>query len=190
MKIVLLYSGGVDSYTLYHYIKRTYAGASVKAIYYDFGQPYGEWEIKQLPDFVEVRKIEWLQHDKSVHTNPDCPGIMWGREQFLTVTVFMQEKPDMICLGVLEDEWDEDMSPEHQQATQAFLKVLNPHQFECEVKYPFAEMGWNKTDVIQWAIDNELDVQYTRTCMVSEVPCGKCSGCVKRELAFSLVRGR
>lgn len=184
MKIVMLYSGGVDSYTLYHYIKNTYPDAYVKALYYDFGQHYSEWEIKNLPDFVEVRSVPWLQYDKTVHVNPCDNGIMWGREQFLTVAAFMQEKPDMICLGVLHDEWGEDMSPEHQQATQTFLSGLNPYGIECEVSYPFAELGWSKNEVVKWAVENNVDVTSTRTCMNSEDPCGFCPGCIKRKLMF------
>lgn len=184
MKIVILYSGGVDSYTLYHYIKNTYPHARVKALYYDFGQHYADWEIKNLPDFVEVRQMPWLQHDRTVHVDPNKDGIMWGREQFLTVATFMQEKPDMICLGVLNDEWGEDMSPEHQKATQAFLVGLNPYGIECVVSYPFAEMGWSKNEVVQWAVQNKVDIESTRTCMNGEEPCGHCPGCIKRKITF------
>lgn len=184
MKIVILYSGGVDSYTLYHYIKNTYPRARVKALYYDFGQPYKDWEIKNLPEFVEVRTVEWLQHDHTVHVDPNKNGIMWGREQFLTVHAYMQEKPDMICLGVLKDEMAEDMSEWHKNMTQLFLGSLNPWNITPEVTYPFAEQGWGKYEVVKWALEHNLDVMGTVTCMISEQPCKECIGCAQRDLVF------
>lgn len=185
MKIVILYSGGVDSCVLYHRTKVKYPHAEVKAIYYDFGQPYAQTEIDNLPDFVEVRKQPWANYDNSIHFDIDTPGIMWGREQFLTVCAYMQEKPDLILVGVLKDEMSGDMSDECRQATENFLQFLSKDGVFCAVEYPFAEEGMHKIDVVRWAVENNLDITKTITCMKEKTPCNKCIGCVQRNLVFN-----
>ena len=60
-KIAILYSGGLDSYILYHYAKITNPTDDIIGVYWDHGQEADEAEQLSLPDFVQVRKVDWLK---------------------------------------------------------------------------------------------------------------------------------
>jgi hypothetical protein len=55
------------------------------------------------------------------------------------------------------------------------------------VKFPFADAGMNKLDIVRWALDNNItskELISTYSCHYPEGPCGKCVQCVKRYFIF------
>ncbi|MCK5020085.1 MAG: 7-cyano-7-deazaguanine synthase [Candidatus Peribacteraceae bacterium] len=199
-KITILYSGGLDSYLMYHWAKIHQPTAEVECIFYQHGQESEQAEIDVLPDFVKVRKIDWLGKDIQPVAKKSDPfaGAIYipGRNLVFGVLAACQSLPDEIWMGTV---WDED----NQQATDKndrfktvtsslISYVLSPFTDAVEIKFPFVEAEMTKEDLVRWALTNGITkeqlINDTVSCwnQVDDKPCGACKQCTKRMLVFGL----
>lgn len=198
-KIVILYSGGLDSFLLKKYAEITYPKAEVKCIYYKHGAGSEEQEIKRLPSFVDIRTIDWLGEKIQPVAKKDDPfaGKIYipGRNLIFSALAACQELPDQVWMGTVVDEDNPkgtDKNEEFRSKTSQLLSyVLSPFLNEVRVRFPFVEERWTKLDCIWWALNKgvtEEDIKKTVSCwhQTGDKPCGVCKQCFKRELIFLL----
>ena len=197
MKIVLLYSGGLDSRIMAHYAKVKYPDAEVKCVYYAHGGPAEQKEIEVLPSFVEVRRVDWLGGDKKPVAKLSDPtaGAIYipGRNMVFVTLAACQELPDEIWLGALADEQHVNATDKNNefcdQASDVLSYVLSPFVGYVHVLAPLARERWTKYGSLKWALENGLsaeEVLDTVSCYSgNRVPCGNCRPCFKRALSFA-----
>lgn len=197
-KIVLLYSGGLDSFIMLKLAEHQYPDAEVKCIYYKHGAPSEEKELSLLPDYVDVRQIDWLNEKVrpvAKKSNPHVGAIyIPGRNLLFATAAACQELPDEIWLGALTDECNDLATDKNHKflhhANRAIEYVLSPFKDNIEVKFPFVERNWNKTDCVQWALDVGIslaEIKKTVSCSFHDgtSACGNCFQCLKRRLVFA-----
>lgn len=195
MNILILYSAGLDSVIMRHYAKIKYPNANVSCVYYAHGAESEEAEIAALPDFVDVKYVDWLDENNgavakkgdTVHGKIYIPG----RNMVLFTLAACQYLPDEIWMGTLFDE-------DHPHATDKNVKfredvsslasyVLSPFlENDVKLRYPFVEEGWYKKDIVEWALStgiNKQDILDSTSCWHNDgTPCGECNHCFKRRL--------
>src|SRR5690625_80518 len=129
MKIVILYSGGLDSYIMKRYAELKYPNAELKFIYYKHGAESEEKEISLLPEYVEIRSIDWLGdkiRPKAKKEDPFAGAIyIPGRNLVFSVLAACQELPDEIWLGVLADENNEGATDKNSKFAGATSNLLS-----------------------------------------------------------------
>lgn len=195
-RIVCLYSGGLDSAIMYHLAKKTYPEAEVISLYYRHGVAGEESEIASLPDFVEVRTIDWLDdRHPCLPKKNNLSGAIYipGRNLVFSVLAASQEVADQVWMGGL---WDEDYpdstdknSTFRELTSEVLTYVLSPFIDQVTVRTPFVELGWSKQDAAHWALNNGFspdDITRTVSCYDANcgTACGNCMQCVKRVLVF------
>jgi 7-cyano-7-deazaguanine synthase in queuosine biosynthesis len=200
MKIVILYSSGLDSRIMLHYAQQKYPDADIKCIYYQHGAESEQHELSLLPDFVEVRKIDWLGEKIKPVAKKEDPfaGAIYipGRNLVFSVLAASQELADEIWMGTLYDEVNPkgtDKNDTFRNLTSGVLSyVLSPFIDNVTIRFPFAEEKWTKVDAVSWALDNGLskeEIVDTTSCwhrVKGERPCGRCKQCFKRQLVLML----
>lgn len=197
MKIAILYSGGLDSFIMYHKAKIDFPNAEISAFYYDYGAKFCEREIEKLPSFVKVRKVDWLDDKITPVAQPgrrEGAIMIPGRNLVFGVLLACQELPDKIWLGALHGET-------HAKGTDknyTFLSHLNTtvnyvvgpfknhSPISCE--FPLADEKMDKLDSVKWALTNgltEKQLTATRSCHDGSTDkCGACIQCIKRWAVF------
>lgn len=202
-KIIILYSGGLDSFVLYHWTKKKYPNCEIKCIYYDYGNPVCRTEISKLPEFVTVKNIDWFDNstEKLVgKKEEDHKGNIYipGRNMVFAVLTAAQELPDYIFMGGLYEE-------AHNAATDKNVKfinkfndlvnyVLSPFKDKISLIFPFVDELYTKSMVIDWALNNGIQPDILGklySCFnYSEngLPCGECHSCM-RSFSFFYKKG-
>lgn len=187
--ILILYSGGLDSMIMYNYAKHKNPTAKITALYFDIGHGYNYKEMEQLPDFVEVRKIDWMGGAVGIGKDGNSAGSIYipGRNLAFVVNAACMFTPDEIWLGALCGE-------EHREATDknemfrslvnATLRyVLSPYNIPT-VRFPFVEDNMGKLDITRWALNNGIPSKTiidSSSCMsATEKKCGTCIVCARR----------
>lgn len=199
MKIVILYSGGLDSMIMLHMAKRLHPEAEIKCIYYAHGAESEAQEISMLPEHVEVRKVDWLGETIKPVSKKDDPfaGPIYipGRNLVFSVLAACQELPSQIWMGTLYDECNEKATDKNEtfrhMTSAACSYALSPFISGVVVKYPFVDRGWTKVDAVRYALSSGLtakEILSTVSCWHHDgtAPCGKCKQCFKRALVFKL----
>ena len=187
MNIVILFSGGLDSLIMYHVALSQ--GYNPTCVFFDIGQPYAYKEIRALPDFVKVHKVDWLSSSIDLKSKDNKSGNIYipGRNLTLSTLAASIYTPDEIWLGALAGET-------HDKATDKNYKFLDKLNNVLEyvfspfgkvvVKFPLADMGFNKFDCVQWGLENGMTVEslhHTSSCLSEEEGnCGHCVVCCRR----------
>jgi len=198
-KIAILYSGGLDSLIMRQYAKITYPDAEIVCLYYKHGAASEEKELSTLPDFVQVRTVDWLNDKCKPVAKAEDPfaGAIYipGRNLIFSALAACQELADEVWMGTV---WDED-NPKGTDKNEKFRSetsnlvsyVLSPFIDGVKVRFPFVEMGWTKRESVQWALVNGLtqaEILNSVSCWfhTDGKPCGECKQCFKRALVFNL----
>lgn len=202
MKIVILYSGGLDSLIMYHLAGIKYPGAEIKCLYYRHGADSEIKEIQSLPSYVEVRNIDWLTDTKrpvAKQSDPVAGNIyIPGRNLVFLTLASCQELPDEVWLGPLIDETNDKATDKNFEflkrasdvvnyALSPFLRPYRP----LSLRFPLAENHWTKENALRWALENGLQKEKilgTVSCWHHDghLPCGECKQCFKRYMVFKL----
>lgn len=198
-KIVLLYSGGLDSLIMRHYAKIVYPDSEVVCLYYKHGAASEEKELSTLPDYVQVRTVDWLNEKCKPVAKDEDPfaGAIYipGRNLIFSALAACQELANEVWMGTV---WDEDNPKgtdknEHFRSETSHLLsyVLSPFINSVKVRFPFVELGWTKVDSVRWALANGLtkeEILNSVSCWehTDGKPCGQCKQCVKRNLVFTI----
>lgn len=199
MKIVILYSGGLDSYILKKYAEVNHPTAEVKCIYYAHGSVPEKEEIALLPDYVEVRQIEWLNATRTAVSKSTDPimgaAYVPGRNLVFAVLAASQELPDEIWMGTQFDEVHPRATDKNERfrttASDVISYVLSPFKDYVNIRFPFVEQRFNKVKAITWALNNgctheELGKRISCYFPSNGKPCGVCKSCFKAYLAFKI----
>lgn len=191
MKILILYSGGLDSKIMELYAKINHPNDEIKKVWFDIGQEYSEKEMKCLDSDVDIRKIDYLKDFKCVgkEGNP-CGNIMIpGRNAVLALLGSSIYLPDEIWLGALCGETHKEATDKNYEFLENFNTfvnyVLSPYtKKEIKLRFPLADAGFGKLDSVKWALENGLtkeELLLTSSCLSGEKGnCGVCIVCVRR----------
>jgi len=195
MKIVILYSGGLDSLMMYKYAKLQYPGASVRCVFFDHGQDSLHAELEALPDFVEVKRLDWLGSEiKPIPKKSDPfagPIYIPGRNLVFAATVASQYLPDEVWLGALADENNDQATDKNttflDKLNDTLKYVLSPFVGSVKVRFPFVDAGFTKSIALSYlflaGVITEEEVKSTTSCWYNlSIPCGVCKQCFKRAL--------
>lgn len=192
MKIVISYSGGLDSLILSKYAEIKYPEAEVIKVFWDIGQPYLHKELKALPPDVQVKKLDWLRSENDLKSKESATGNIYipGRNLVLAVLASTQYLPDQVWMGALKGEDHVGATDKNQEfldkTTDTLSYVLSPFDVAPKIRFPFVEEGWNKLNIIEWALNNTNltydDLKKTSSCLSGEGDgeCGVCHVCVRR----------
>lgn len=191
-KIVILYSGGLDSYMMYQYAMKTKPDYEIICVYYNHGHKAGKQEMKYLPAFVKIMNIDWLEENYKLYGENNL--IIPGRNLAFVTLAACKFLPNEIWIGSLKGEDYElatDKNAKFKELANSTLNyVLSPYiQENIKIVAPFQEIGFDKSKLIQWAIDNGIELETlindTKSCYSEfDQPCGECFQCLKRWALF------
>lgn len=188
MKILILYSGGLDSLIMKEYAYKTYPEAEVISVYFDIGHDYAYKEKAALPKDVVVHDMSWFQA-LGVGKDGNNTGSIFipGRNLMFIVNAACKYLPDEIWLGALLGEIHDkatDKNFEFLSKLQDTLNyVLSPFKDEIKVRFPLVDAGWDKLAATEWALQNGMEKQVLKSssCMSGEEGnCGTCPVCLRR----------
>jgi 7-cyano-7-deazaguanine synthase len=173
--MLLLFSGGLDSYIAWNYLGRP------DTIYFDLGHRYCAHELERVkylaPKTKIVTNINLAEHEKK---DADIPM----RNAFLLM--FASYYDTELALIVQRGEMTiPDRSPKFFEDFGKWLSFLNNQPIT--IMSPFFDM--TKTQMVKWYVETGLskeDLLYTRSCYSpGELPCGACSACFRRWVALT-----
>lgn len=188
-RLVVMYSGGLDSLIAYHYGRSQ--GYQPHCIHLNFGQPYAEKELASI-----LRASEW-------HPSVDVLNFRELYDLFLsrlTNHIIPSRNVLLAVLGSMfgprvwinafdgeQNGEEHDKSERYFHDVSALLTFTNEFfQPQTVVESPFASMS--KGEVIRWGLDHGIlrEVLFDTSSCYSEhhQKCGTCITCVKRYLAF------
>ena len=205
-KIVVVYSGGMDSYTVLH--KALATGAEVYAISFNYGQKHSkelgvaEYVCQQLSithKIVDISVMNELMAGSSLLTgSPDIPEghyegdnmkstVVPNRNMILlsmAIAYAVSLEADQVFYGAHSG--DHHIYPD---CRPAFVHAMNEVSLianyqAVEIVAPF--LNDSKGDILAAGLTMGLDYQDTWTCYNGrEKPCGKCGACYERLEAFA-----
>ena len=194
MKILILYSGGLDSMIMDRFAAVYHPNDYVHCVFYDIGQPYVDKERTALPDHVEQVKLGFSMKEYSKSDGKSLSGGIFipGRNLALATLAACQYLPDEIWLGAL-------LGETHAEATDKNFKFahdssellsyvlgpfLDPMKPRTKIRLPLAEYGLNKLTATAWALENGISketLMATSSCLSGEEGnCGQCIVCLRR----------
>lgn len=194
--IAILYSGGLDSYLMYELAKIINPNDNINCYYFNYGNKICKAEMAHLPNFVQVRNLDWYNLNKDLYAKvgEESKGKLYipGRNLVFITLIACQELPDEIWLGSLANEIHETATDKNYIFLNKLQDTLNytlsPFKKDIKIRFPFAEMNFDKNDLVEWSIKNKLNIQEifnnTFTCFYSEnlLHCGACHSCFRKYL--------
>lgn len=192
MKILILYSGGLDSLVMARYAELNFPDAEVIKLWYDIGQPYNYKERAALPNDVIVRDLPWLGANASLvqGKGESFSGDIYipGRNLALAVNAACQFLPDRIWMGALQGEihagaTDKNYTFLH-HVNSTLNYVLSPFTKSIQVEFPLADAGFGKFESVEWALNSGVPpatILASSSCLSGELGnCGHCVVCLRR----------
>lgn len=192
-KIVVLYSGGLDSYYMYTQSLKEPDNEYV-FVYYKHGSDAEKREISILPHFVDVRDLPLMKYSDYAVNNLDPEGgklYIPGRNLLFCVAAACQELPDEIWLGANIEEINDVNHDKNDifkdKLTDIMNYVFGAYTSDIVIRYPIAEKQYGKLQTIKELADTDLDgLLKSRSCYSNtQKPCGLCKQCFKRFLLFT-----
>ena len=197
-KIAILYSGGLDSFTMHHMAKVFEKDAEIKLFYVAHGTESEDAEIALLPEGTTVINVDWL--GKNGVTPLPKPGqenagnfYIPGRNMVMISLIACEFLPDEIWLGPTNAEIHEtayDKNLKFKDMLQETLRyVLTPYKPNVKIRYPLVEQDWDKDDQIRFLVENGITAQEisdkTSSCWHNNgKQCGDCWMCLRRFFYF------
>jgi len=179
--MILLFSGGLDSYIAWHYLKKP------KTIYVNLNHRYADFEMDRIGNLVPNTIIE-NRLDLRSWEEPDANIPMRNAFLVLLAAKHLDTKREgsEVVLVVQKGEMD---IPDRCEGFFIEMKNLGTY-LGFSVSTPFAQM--TKTDMVTWYLENVQDsyaiknLMSTRSCYSdSAMPCGQCTACFRRWVAFT-----
>ncbi len=215
-KVVVLLSGGMDSTTLLHYVKRTLGVGEVYAFSLIYGQKHARelemaaWQANVV-GVKEYRQIdigfvgELLQGGCAL-TNPDVPVPDLddlSEDQLAQPPTYVPNR-NMIMLS-LAAAWAESVGAKrvfygaqaqdrygYWDCSVDFVAGMNDvlslnRRTRVTIEAPFAELS--KAELLRVGLELGVDYAHTWSCYRGgDVACGTCPTCVERDRAFDEVK--
>lgn len=172
--MILLFSGGIDSFVAYHYLGRP------QTVYFDLGTPYTQKEIKVIQELIPETII-----DNSLNLGSRQIGdkaYVPFRNLYLAMLAVKYD--DTIVIAGVKDD---DVSDKNEQIFKKFSNLLSELEDRpIQVISPF----WNMTkeDIVAWFLKDHVYENLLRTvsCYSKEdtIYCGKCPSCFRKWCAL------
>jgi 7-cyano-7-deazaguanine synthase in queuosine biosynthesis len=174
--MILLFSGGIDSYIAWHYLKHP------QTVYFNLKTPYSDKEIKVIKELIPSTIIDNSLNlsDRQIGMNAYIPF----RNLYLAMLAYKYDK-DIIIAGVKDDDVSDKNEPIFEQFSCLLSKLENR---TISVRSPF----WNSTkeDIVKWFLekfpDKEKQLLRTVSCYSEEdtLYCGHCPSCFRKWCAL------
>jgi len=204
-KVVVVFSGGMDSYTVLH--KAAREGFEVLPLTFNYGQKHNK-EIEYaehacialgvVPKIVDITAINQLIAGSSLTSDIEMPEGHYADDNMKSTVV---PNRNMILLSLAvgyavssdahkvfygahsgDHEIYPDCRPEFVEKMNSLCAIANYELVEIVTPY----LALNKTDILREGLAMGLDYGRTWTCYNGrEKACGKCGSCVERLEAFS-----
>jgi len=204
-KVVVVFSGGMDSYTVLH--KAFREGFEVLPLTFNYGQKHNK-EIEYakhacialgvIPKIVDITAINQLLTGSSLTSDIEMPEGHYADDNMKSTVV---PNRNMILLSLAvgyavssdankvfygahagDHEIYPDCRPEFVENMNSVCAIANYEPVEIVTPY----LALNKTDILREGLAMGLDYGRTWTCYNGrEKACGKCGSCVERLEAFS-----
>lgn len=186
--IAVLLSGGIDSLCCLRWAIRMYGKDSVRAFFFDYGQPYVERELAATRRITQALGIR-LWHPVlplSVHADGHVPL----RNLAFLFELAKMEQYSGVVFGMLKGEASEDKNPRFIRRVQTLLdsqfkaSIYREKKREFRIITPFADC--TKAEMLKWHIQT-CGAEYvhdTVACYSEEGNCGECMSCFNRYVAF------
>jgi 7-cyano-7-deazaguanine synthase len=204
-KVVVVFSGGMDSYTVLH--KAFREGFEVLPLTFNYGQKHNK-EIEYakhacialgvIPKIVDITAINQLLTGSSLTSDIEMPEGHYADDNMKSTVV---PNRNMILLSLAvgyavssdankvfygahagDHEIYPDCRPEFVEKMNSVCAIANYEPVEIVTPY----LALNKTDILREGLAMGLDYGRTWTCYNGrEKACGKCGSCVERLEAFS-----
>jgi len=173
--MILLFSGGVDSFIAYHWLKRP------PTVYFDLNTPYSMKEIMTVKYLVPNTKVEKVL-DLSSRQIGEGAYIPF-RNLYLAMLA-AKYSDEIVIVGIRGDNVS-DKSPEIFLSFSLILSEMEGR--DIKVTSPF----WNitKDEIVKWYLDQGLSIEdlgWTTSCYDNSTVnyCGKCPSCFRKWVAF------
>lgn len=173
--MILLFSGGLDSYIGWHYLNKP------KTLYCDLGHRYAAHELEMVGKLVPTTIIDsrlnladWEAKDANIPL----------RNAFLIMIASKYDRD--VVLVVQRGEMNiPDRSVHFFNQFGEWLTFL--WEDKCTISTPFFHM--TKTEMVEWYLNAGLpkdELLSTRSCYSpGDLPCGNCAACFRRWVAFT-----
>ncbi|MDI9243704.1 7-cyano-7-deazaguanine synthase QueC [Marinobacter sp. CHS3-4] len=203
--VVVIYSGGMDSYTLLH--RALAQGFDVHALSFDYGQRHVR-ELECVREVcqslsiphkvVDIRSLNVVMDGSALTADVDVPEGHY-EEESMKATVVPNRNMILLSLATgyavtagADSVWYgahggdhaiyPDCRPEFVEKMDAVCRVANYQPVAIEA--PF--MGADKSQILTEGLNMGLDYSKTWTCYNGrERACGRCGSCVERLEAFA-----
>jgi len=179
-KIVLLVSGGLDSFIAYHYLRDD--GYEIIPLFIDYNGIYSKKELKIVENLFpeSILVIDGTLNFKGEETGEKA--FLKNRNAYFALVASKYGK--IICMAGLKDDNIGDKSPEAFIKMQDLLSEINGEYYE--VFSPFWRM--EKEQIIDWYISHKLplsELLKTTSCYHPKyLFCGECPSCFRKYCAF------
>ncbi|MBT0584800.1 7-cyano-7-deazaguanine synthase QueC [Alteromonas oceanisediminis] len=202
---VVVYSGGMDSYTVLH--KALRSGAPVHAVSFNYGQRHAKELVVAasvcealgvVHKVVDITSINQLLAGSSLTSDIDIPEGHYEEDSMkstvvpnrnmillsLAVGYAVSISADKVYYGAHSGDHAiyPDCRPEFVEKMNAVCAIANYDAIEIITPY----LNVSKTDILRDGLNMGLDYQHTWTCYNGrEKACGVCGACQERLEAFA-----
>ena len=198
-KIVILYSGGLDSFIMKKLAENKYPNDEIKLVHFNIGQAYSEKEDKAISDSgyeVDIRKVEWLAKGQELDSKLGSNSgniIIPGRNMILSSLAASIYQADYIWMGGLKGEDHEGSTDKNQEfidkTNHLWSYVYSPFERVPKLVFPLIEQNWGKFEATEWVYKNGFatkeDLLQTSSCLSDTIGnCGHCVVCCRRKYIF------
>jgi len=172
----VLMSGGIDSAACAHFLLAN--GIAVSAVFIDYGQAASAFEREAALSLAAYLKIPLKQ--LIVQGGPIFgPGELVGRNGFLiSAALFLTKgEPSLIAMGL-------HAGTPYVDCSEVFAKSMSriiAEQTDGQVALSTPFISWNKRDVFEYFVSNNLPLDLTYSCEIgAKPPCNTCASCHDR----------
>ena len=201
--VLVVYSGGLDSYTLLNKAMKNFD--RIEAITFNYGQKHNKEIEYAKSNCVELNikhevvnlDLEKILAGSALVGDIDIPEGNYDKEKMkqtivpnrnmimISVAASLVIKNDIEYLWYAAHSGDHeiypDCRPEFIDKMAAVLEICDYHKIKFEA--PFQNLS--KNEIVATGLSMGLDYSKTWTCYEGkEKPCGKCSACLERALSF------
>ena len=181
---VLLFSGGIDSFVAYHYIRKELQ-KEVLPVYFDLGAPYNPREIRIARQLLPHTVID---------TSLSVGDTQRGRNAFipyrnLLLACMARKYGDNIWIAGLKDDMVEDKNPDAFNSMQECMNFISKPEDHVRIRSPF--WGATKEQVVRWWCNNFPNEKYRILDTISCYDefeqtnyCGRCPSCLRKFFAL------
>lgn len=173
--MILLFSGGIDSFVAYHFLKKP------PTVYFDLNSRYTEKEKRIVKELIPTTLIDSALSigDREVGEKAYVPF-----RNLLLAALAVKYSDTIIIAGVKDDV----VSDKNEQIFEKISTLLSEMEGRSiKVISPFWQM--TKAQVVRWYLENSgesLDLLATVSCYSSEPTnyCGACPSCFRKWIAL------